>query len=105
MFKPQDICNVDKLGGKIIARRGQKKVGKDTLVETGQFSKIFACVNAIVNTVLPLLISPGKQCPGILLKGGIPGAVMTGPENTSGWITASLSLPIMSNPSNSHPYM
>lgn len=92
-FLPECIYNVDETGittvhtpGKVIAPKGKKQIGSMTSGERGTNITIICCVNAIGNSVPPMMIFPRVNFKSHMLKGAPPGTV--GAAHISGWSNA-----------------
>lgn len=73
---------------KVIAERGQKQVGQLTSAERGQLVTMVGCINAVGNSIPPMLIFPRKFFKKQMIKGSPPGSI--GGANPSGWINADI---------------
>ncbi|XP_055928053.1 uncharacterized protein LOC129959257 [Argiope bruennichi] len=89
-FRASEIYNLDESGittvhvpPKVIAGKGIKQVGQMTSGERGKLVTIISAVNAIGNSVPPLLVFPRKFFKDHMLKGAPPGFI--GAANPSGW--------------------
>lgn len=96
-FSASKIFNADETGittvqnpSKILAEKGQKRVGFITSAERGQTTTIMCCISASGTYVPPLLIYARKRMKPELRKNGPPGAVYRCSDN--GWITEQLFL-------------
>nr|XP_042907942.1 MFS-type transporter clz9-like [Parasteatoda tepidariorum] len=92
-----EIFNLDESGlttvhvpPRVIAGKGVKQVGQMTSGERGKLVTIISVVNAIGNSVPPLLIFPRKFFKYHMLKGAPPGTI--GAANPSGWSTPQIFL-------------
>ncbi|XP_047129469.1 uncharacterized protein LOC124809425 [Hydra vulgaris] len=90
-FQPQNIYNVDETGlttvqkpVKVIAKKGDKQVGRITSAERGTLVTVCFAVNAIGNSIPPFFIFPRVHFKGSMINGGPPGCV--GVANPSGWM-------------------
>nr|XP_047132477.1 MFS-type transporter clz9-like [Hydra vulgaris] len=90
-FQPQNIYNVDETGlttvqkpVKVIAKKGDKQVGRITSAERGTLVTVCCAVNAIENSIPPFFIFPRVHFKGSMINGGPPGCV--GVANPSGWM-------------------
>ncbi|XP_004207216.3 uncharacterized protein LOC101237152 [Hydra vulgaris] len=90
-FQPQNIYNVDETGlttvqkpVKVIAKKGDKQVGRITSAERGTLVTVCCAVNAIGNSIPPFFIFPRVHFKGSMINGGPPGCV--GVANPSGWM-------------------
>ena len=91
----ENIWNADESGistvhtpGKILARKGQKQVGKITSGEKGKTVTILCAMNSVGSYIPPMMIFPRKRFPTTLLKGAPPGTV--GAASDNGWINIEL---------------
>lgn len=89
-FPPQDIYNIDETGittvqetEKILATKGQKRVGSVTSWERGKTITVICCMSAVGTFVPPMFIYPRKRHSPQLEKGGPLGAVYENSKN--GW--------------------
>ena len=85
------IYNVDETGvtsvqkpGTIIAKKGEKQVGKIVSAEKGRTVTAVCAVNAEGTYIPPALIFPRKRMQETLMNGSLPGAV--GYATKSGWM-------------------
>ena len=85
------IFNVDETGlsvvqrpGKIVAKKGQKQVGKITSAERGKNHTAVFCMSASGLFVPPMLVFPRIRLPEALLRGAPPGIL--GAATSSGWM-------------------
>ena len=69
--------------GRILAKTGQKQVGKVTSGERGKTVTVICAVNAMGIFIPPFMIFPRKNMSQILVKDGPPGTV--GAASISGW--------------------
>lgn len=91
-FTPENIYNLDETGistvhnpRKVLAPKKIKQLGKFTSGERGVNNTLIACINAVGNSVPPLIIFPRVFFKDNMLKGAPPGS--TGAANQSGWST------------------
>lgn len=96
-FTAQQVWNVDETGltpvhkpGKILAKTGQKQVGKITSGEKGETMTVVSAVSAGGAFVPPMLIFKRKRMSELLLKGSPPGTI--GGVSANGWIDMDLFL-------------
>ena len=94
-LNPSRIWNVDESGlttvhrpGKIIARKGQRQVGKITSGEKGRTITAVCAFNPVGVYVPPMLVFPRARMAERLLSGAPPGTI--GATSKSGWIDSSL---------------
>lgn len=87
---PDQIYNVDETAlttvqstNKVVATLGQKQVGQITSAERGTLVTMIGAINAIGNSVPPLLVFPRKNFKQHMLVGAPPGS--EGAANPSGW--------------------
>lgn len=92
-FLPESIYNVDETGittvhtpAKVIAPKGKKQVGSVTSGERGANITIISCVNAIGNSIPPMMIFPRVYFKNHMLNGAPPGTV--GAAHISSWSNA-----------------
>ncbi|CAK1592532.1 unnamed protein product [Parnassius mnemosyne] len=90
-YEPQDIYNVDETGAttvqkpdKVVARRGIRQVGAVTSAERGTLVTVAFAVNALGNTIPPLLIFPRVRYHDHFIRDGPVGSIVT--ANPSGWM-------------------
>ena len=90
-FKPECIFNADETGllkatdpPKIISTRGTKQVCQAVSAENGSLVTMLAFVNAVGNTVPPVLIFPRKNYKDFMINGAPTGSL--GLYNKSGWM-------------------
>jgi len=90
-ISPSHIWNVDETGltsvhrpGKVIARRGQRQVGKITSGEKGKTVTAICAVNATGSYIPPTLIFPRVNMTDRLLYGAPPQTL--GLASKSGWV-------------------
>ena len=91
------IYNMDESGltavhrpGPVIAKKGQKQVGRITSGERGKTVTIICTMNASGSYVPPLMIFPRKNMSNLLIKDGPPGTV--GAASISGWTDSGIFL-------------
>lgn len=91
-FSPESIYNVDETGistvhkpPRVLAPKNIRQLGKLTSAERGVNNTMIACINAIGNSVPPLIIFPRVYYKDNMLKGAPPGSI--GAANKSGWST------------------
>ena len=94
-FPSNRIYNIDETGlmtvhkpPKVIASKGEKQVGQITSGERGQLVTLVGAINAVGNSIPPLLIFPRVNFRNHMLNGAPPGTI--GAANPSGWINAEL---------------
>lgn len=99
-FDPTHIWNCDETGittvhvpPKILAQKGKKQIGGMTSGERGQNVTLICAVNAIGNSVPPMLIFPRVNFKPYMLTGAPPGTI--GAANSSGWSNEFLFLQFM----------
>ncbi|XP_031334391.1 uncharacterized protein LOC116164360 [Photinus pyralis] len=87
---PDKIWNLDETGlstvqgqSKIIAPKGVKQIGSATSAERGSLVTMIAAVNAVGNSLPPMLIFPRVHFKDRMLFGGPAGSI--GAANPSGW--------------------
>jgi len=68
---------------RILAKKGQKQVGKITSGERGKTVTIICAMNALGTYIPPLMIFPRKNMSQLLIKDGPPGTI--GAATVSGW--------------------
>lgn len=91
-FQPHRIYNVDETSigtvptrnRKIIARKGQRQVGRFTSADRGQNVTAVICMSAGGNFVPPMIIFPRQRMKAELTDGAPPGTVFS--CNVSGWM-------------------
>lgn len=90
-FSASKIYNADETGittvqnsGKILAEKGQKRIGFITSAERGQTTTIMCCISASGTYIPPLFIYARKRMKPELKKNGPPSAVYCCSDN--GWI-------------------
>lgn len=90
-FEPQDIYNCDESGchtvqtpGKVITRRGQKRVGAITSRERGELVTLVYTVNALGNVLPPMFIFPRVRFKNHFLSLAPSGS--TGVASKTGWM-------------------
>ena len=76
--------------GKILAKRGQKQMGKITSGEKGQTTTALCAMNASGTYLPPMLIFRRQRFTELLLKGSPPGTI--GAVSSNGWIDSELFL-------------
>lgn len=86
----EQVFNMDESGltavhkpGRILAKKGQKQVGKITSGERGKTVTVICAMNAMGTFIPPLMIFPRKNMSQVLVKDGPPGTV--GAATMSGW--------------------
>lgn len=96
-FKPNDIYNIDETGNstvheppKILCAKGTKQIGSVTSGERGVNITMIACINAIGNSIPPMLIFPRVNFKQHMLIGAPNGAI--GGANPTGWSNEGLFL-------------
>lgn len=89
-FGPEQIYNLDETGNstvhkpsKILAPKNIRQLGSLTSGERGLNVTMIACINAIGNTIPPMLIFPRVNFKDHMLNGGPIGCI--GGANPSGW--------------------
>lgn len=94
-FSPQDIYNIDETGittvqetEKVLATKGQKRVGSLTSWERGRTITVICCMSAVGNFIPPMIIYPRKRHSPQLEKDGPLGAVYENSNN--GWTNEEL---------------
>ena len=94
-FDPSRIYNVDETGittvhkpPKVIASKGEKQIGQITSAERGTLVTMSGVINAIGNSIPPLLIFPRVHFREHMLKGSPPGT--KGAANPSGWMSSEI---------------
>ncbi|GFY08289.1 SET and MYND domain-containing protein 5 [Trichonephila clavipes] len=94
-FLPECIYNMDETGittvhtpAKVIAPKGKKQVGSMTSCERGTNITIICNINAVGNSVLPMMLFPRVNFKNHMLKGAPPGTV--GTAHISGWSNAKI---------------
>jgi len=94
-FTPDKIFNVDESGftvvhkpGKVLAKKGEKQVGKMTSGEKGETMTIVCAVSATGIFVPPMLVFKRKRMTKLLLRGSPAGSI--GSCSTNGWIDSTL---------------
>lgn len=87
---PERIWNLDETGlstvqgqSKIVAPKGVKQIGSATSAERGHLVTMIAAVNAVGNSLPPMLIFPRVHFKDRMLFGGPPGCI--GSANITGW--------------------
>jgi DDE superfamily endonuclease len=71
---------------RILARKGQKQIGKITSGERGKTVTVICAVNALGTYIPPLMIFPRRNMSQLLIKDGPPGTI--GVATVSGWINS-----------------
>lgn len=96
-FPPDSVYNVDETGvstvhqpRKVLAPKKIRQLGKLTSGERGTNNTMIACINAVGNTIPPLIIFPRVYFKDHMLKGAPPGSI--GAANQSGWSTEAIFL-------------
>ena len=96
-FQPNRIYNVDETGlttvqkpPKVIAVKGEKQVGQIVSGERGTLVTMCGAVNALGNSVPPMLIFPRVHYRDYMVKGAPPGTI--GVAHQSGWMSGSIFL-------------
>lgn len=91
-FQCHQVWNVDETGlttvqrpTKVIAVKGVKQIGSATSAERGNLVTVIHAVNAIGNSIPPLLIFPRKYFKEHFIADGPLGCI--GAANPSGWVT------------------
>lgn len=91
-FTSENIYNLDETGistvhnpRKVLAPKKIKQLGKFTSGERGVNNTMIACINAVGNSVPPLIVFPRVFFKDNMLKDAPPGTV--GAANQSGWST------------------
>jgi hypothetical protein len=94
-FLPENIYNVDETGistvhntVKVVAGKGVKQVGSVTSGERGLNTTIICSVNAIGNSVPPMMVFPRVHFKEHMIKGAPPGT--KGSAHVTGWSTQGL---------------
>ena len=94
-FPPNKIYNIDETGlmtvhklPKVIATKGEKQVGQVTSSERGTLVTTVGTINAVGNTISPLLIFPRVHFRNDMLIGAPPDTI--GATNPSGCINTSI---------------
>ena len=94
-FQPNSIHNIDETGlmtvhkpPKVIASKGEKQVGQITSGERGQLITMCGAINAVGNSIPPLLIFPRVNFRSHMLNGAPSGTI--GAANPSGWMNADI---------------
>lgn len=92
-FSAGDIYNVDETGvttvqkpAKVIAVKGAKQVGRMTSAERGNLVTMCGCINALGNSIPPLLIFPRVHFKDYMIQSGPKDCI--GVAHPSGWMTA-----------------
>ncbi|CAG2199907.1 unnamed protein product [Mytilus edulis] len=115
-FNASDIWNIDETGittvqkpSKTVGAKGVKQVGGITSAERGYLVTVCGSVNAIGNTVPPMMIFPRKHFKDHFIRDGPQG--VCGGAHPSGWMTAENFLIFLQHfvkhtkPSTSHPVL
>lgn len=96
-FVPKNIYNCDETGistvqvpGKILATKGQKRIGSITSWERGKNITLLCAMSAAGGFIPPMFIFPRKRMTPLLEKDGPTGALYKCSEN--GWINENLFL-------------
>lgn len=96
-FTPKNIYNCDETGistvqdpGKILAPKGQKRVGSITSWERGKNITVLCTMSAAGSFIPPMFIFPRKRHSPLLEKDGPAGSIYRCSEN--GWINTNLFL-------------
>lgn len=91
-FRPESIYNTDETGLttvqdsiKVLATKGQKQVGQLTSAERGTLITMCGTINALGNSIPPVLIFPRVHFKDFMIKGAPHGTV--GAATPSGWIS------------------
>lgn len=94
-FTPDRIYNMDESGlstvhnpPKVVAPTGVKQVGGITSSERGVNVTIISCINAIGNSVPPVLVFPRVNFKTHMMHGAPPGSI--GTCNPSGWSSSEI---------------
>lgn len=94
-FIPNNIYNVDETGittvtdpGKVLAEKGQRRVGSVTSAERGSNITVMCAMSAAGNFIPPMFIFPRQRMTPLLEKDGPAGALYTNSKN--GWINEDL---------------
>lgn len=75
---------------KVLATKGQKQVGQISSAERGTLITMCGTINALGNSIPPLIIFPRVHYKDFMIKGAPHGTV--GAANPSGWISADIFL-------------
>lgn len=96
-FSADRIWNADESGltavhtpGRIVAKRGDKQVGRITSGERGETVTIICAMNAAGTYIPPMMIFKRRRMTPLLLKGSPPGTI--GSVSDNGWVTSDLFL-------------
>lgn len=96
-FSADRLWNADESGltvvhkpGRIVARKGDKQVGRITSGERGETVTIICAMNGAGNYVPPMMIFKRRRMNQLLLRGSPPGTV--GAVSDNGWVTSDLFL-------------
>lgn len=94
-FGPHQIFNVNETGlttvqtpSKVLALKGVKQVGQIISGERGQLITVCCCINAIGNSIPPLMVFPRVNFKQHMTNGAPPGTV--GFASQSEWITSDI---------------
>ena len=94
-FSPNNMYNADETGittvtdpGKVLAKKGQRRVGAVTSGERGTNITVMCAMSASGNYIPPMFIFPRQRMTPLLEKDGPPGALYTNSKN--GWINEQL---------------
>ncbi|XP_063932672.1 uncharacterized protein LOC135144577 [Zophobas morio] len=94
-FSLNNIYNADETGittvtdpGKVLAKKGQRRVGAVTSGERGTNITVMCAMSASGNYIPPMFIFPRQRMTPLLEKDGPPGALYTNSKN--GWINEQL---------------
>ena len=94
-FSADRIWNADESGltvvhtpGRILAKRGDKQVGRITSGEKGETVTIICATSAAGSYAPPMMIFKRKRMSQLLLKGSPPGTI--GGVSDNGWVTVEL---------------
>lgn len=90
-FRPNNIYNVDETGcttvqkvAKVVATKGIKQVGGIVSQERGSLVTVCVAVNALGQSIPPMLIFPLKRYKEHFVRDGPPSCIGSG--NKSGWM-------------------
>ena len=96
-FQQTNVWNIDESGitavhvpGRIVAKRGEKQVGKVTSGERGRTVTVVCAVNAAGTYCPPMMIFPRKRMPLALMKGAPAGSI--GACSDNGWMDGTVFL-------------
>lgn len=91
-FEPMSIYNVDETAlttvhkpPKVLAEKGEKQVGQITSAERGTLVTMCGAVNALGNSIPPMLIFPRVHFKDAMIQGAPVGTI--GACHASGWMT------------------